>query len=112
MNASENLPASSPLSVTAGFGWIDSNRTRGFATWEDEISHMANLGYALVPAEYKIAHWSETMRAGEPIPKLYVNTCYGPRKMESAFDRYAAEIGYPLFFKPNAEISHDLERKI
>lgn len=83
------------------YAWLDRNRTIGFDTWEAEIAHMESLGFRLVSPEYKIPHWSETTRAGEPVPKLYVSGRDGPREMTSALDRYAAEIGYPLFYKPS-----------
>lgn len=90
-----------------GFGWIDSQRAQGFATWADEIAHMETIGYKLVPPDYHIPHWSRADGAR----KLYVNGRDGPREMTACFDRPARDLGYPIFFKPNAEISHDRERR-
>lgn len=90
----EPLPA---LGVADGFGWIDSNRTPGFATWADEVAHMSRLGYLIVPPDYYIPHWSQA----EAAPKLYVNGRDGPREMTGCFNRPAGDLGYPLFFKPN-----------
>jgi hypothetical protein len=85
------------LSVIAGFCWIDSQRTQGFATWADEIAHMETLGYQLVPPDYHIPHWSQA----EDGRKLYVSGRDGPREMTACFDRPARDLGYPLFFKQN-----------
>lgn len=93
--------ASGSASDARRYSWVEENRTRGFDTLKAEIEHVESLGYELVPPEYKIPHWSEETRNGEPLPKLYVNTLEGVRPFTAALDRYAAELGYPLFFKLN-----------
>lgn len=75
--------------------WIETNRAKGFATWAEEIAHVVAQGYALVPSDYRIPHWSQAASS----PKLYVNGADGIREMTGCFNRPASDFGYPLFFK-------------
>lgn len=84
--------------ISAPYEWLPENRTRGFATWDDEVTHVESQGYSLVHPEYHIPHWSKADSA----PKLYVNGPSGLREMRTSFDRPARDIGYPLFFKKEA----------
>lgn len=77
------------------FNWIDSQRTRGFATWADEIKHMEDLGYSLVPPDTHIPHWTQV----DGSQKLYVSVPSGPRELTTCFNRPARDLGYPIFFK-------------
>ena len=101
MKTNTEIETQPALAVDAGFCWIDSNRTRGFATWADEIAHMETLGYQLVPPEYHIPHWSQ---AGG-LRKLFVSGCDGPQQMTSCLNRPARDLGYPVFFKQNKQVS-------
>lgn len=92
-------------SVASRYAWRDENRLKRFATWEEEIAHMESLGYKLVAPEYLIPHWREKMRAGESAPTLYVMRNDGPDKLSANFNRYAAELGYPVFYRTNTEMS-------
>lgn len=80
---------------TLPYDWLPENRTHGFPTWDDEITHVEAQGYSLVPPDYHIPHWSRSENA----PKIYVNGRHGLREMDAAFDRPARDIAYPLFFK-------------
>lgn len=114
----KNSPQGTPLtpsglSVRAGsasdfshYAWIEENRTRGFDSLKAEIEHVESLGYALVPPEYKIQHWSEAMNSRVPPPSLFVNTLDGVRPFTATLDRYAAELGYPLFFQLNTKVTN------
>lgn len=87
--------------VSRHYAWIDRNREHRFATWEDEVSHMESLGYKLVPPEFKIAGWTVQLMAPELAPKLFVSSPSGPREMVANLNRYAGELGYPLYYQPN-----------
>ncbi len=87
-----------------GYSWIDENRERRFPTWDDEIAHMEEQGYSLVPPRYKVPHWSVFLTLTPP--ELFVSSPSGPRIMDAALDRYAAELGYPLY-SVKGEISTD-----
>lgn len=103
MNTDDPSQSASPAFDASQYAWLDSNRTPGFETWEAEIAHMGRLGFMLVEPGYKVPHWAETMRGGVPLPRLYVNAPDGPRLMTGALDRYAAELGYPIFVKTNPD---------
>ncbi len=94
----KTLPVTS-VGSGALFCWIDSNRTKGFATWDAEIAHMQSLGYELVPPNHHIPHWSKA----EGARRLYVNGRNGPRELAAFFNRPARDLGYPLFFKQNVK---------
>jgi hypothetical protein len=81
------------------YAWTEENRPPGFSTWEEEIGFAEDHGYGLVRPDYKIPHWFEGERGGRPLPILYVHTRNGFRVMDAALGRYAAELGYPLFFR-------------
>lgn len=86
--------------ISHKYAWSDNNMMKGFNTWEEEIAHVENLGYKLVPAEYYLPHWSTAMQMGDVLPKIYVLRNAGPDLMTCHFDCYAARLGYPVYFKP------------
>lgn len=87
------------MKIAAHYDWVDDNREHRFPTWEDEIAHMESLGFKLVRPDFKVMGWAERMRSPEMRPKLFVSSPSGPRKMDANLDRYAAELGYPLYYK-------------
>jgi hypothetical protein len=89
------------------YGWMESNRLKAFASWEDEIAHATAEGYQVVPPDYHIPHWSTAMSMGDALPKLYVMRMAGNfDELRASFDRPARDIAYPLFFRVNAESIH------
>lgn len=82
--------------------WRDDQRSPGFATWEAQIEHARRLGYELVPSMYHIPHWFVMLAMDAVLPKLYILRRNGGQfeELRSCFDCPAAELGYPLFFKP------------
>ena len=90
------------MSTAAHYDWIDDNRERRFATWDDEIAHMESLGFKLVRPDFKVVGWAERMAHPENRPTLFVSSPNGPCEMDANLDRYAGELGYPLYYKPAA----------
>jgi hypothetical protein len=99
------IPGSSPVPcspIADRYGWMESNRLKTFASWEDEITHATAEGYQLVPPDYHIPHWSTAMSMGDALPKLYVMRMAGNfDELRASFDRPARDIAYPLFFRTN-----------
>jgi hypothetical protein len=90
------------------YAWIqDNQKNRNFSSFDEEIAYMKGIGYELVPAEYRIPHWAEKLtRAGtvSEVPDLFVLRIDGSVEvMSSNLDCYAAEVGYPLYFKPSEQ---------
>lgn len=84
-----------PESAHRWYEWHESQLTKGFSTWAEEIRYMESLGYQLVPPDYHIPHWSQAEGARE----IYTNGVFGPRKISGCFDRPARDFSYPIFFR-------------
>lgn len=98
--------------ISAPYDWLSGNRTQGYATWDDEVTHVESLGYALVPPDYHIPHWSQA----EGAPKLYVHGRDGALYvLRGVLGHPASHLGYPVYFKKDAGLpapAEDLKKVI
>ena len=89
-----------PVPVANYYSWQERNRLRAFASWEAEIAHAKAQGFRLVPPDYHVPDWVTAMAMKDALPVLHVLRAGGSMdKLNTAFDRPAHDIGYPLFFK-------------
>lgn len=93
------------LPISSRYQWLDSNRLKEYESWEEEIAFADSQGYALVPPEYHIPHWSTKMRMGDAMPKIYVMRMTGMLdELTTSFDSPASRLAYPLFFLKGQEL--------